>query len=86
LAYNDSRKLSLLSKTELEWLLGKKHLSDSYNRKIKSQTRKKIENFENFELPLLLEKGLLSFQLLLNLVTVLQKWVTHKIIFLWKMT
>jgi hypothetical protein len=60
LAYNNQQELSLLSKTELEWLLGKKHLSGSYNRKIKSQIRKKLANFENFELPLLLEKGLLS--------------------------
>jgi|GEM_PF-1396809 len=57
---NNSIELSLLSKTEMEWLLGKKQLSGSYNRKIKSQIRKKLENFENFELPLLLEKGLLS--------------------------
>ena len=57
---NNLRELSLLSKTELEWILGKAQLSGSYNRKIKSQIRKKLENFENFELPLLLEKGLLS--------------------------
>ena len=51
---------SLLSKTELEWLLGKKHLFGSYNRKIKSQIKKKLETFEKFELPLLIEKGLIS--------------------------
>ena len=33
----------------------------SYHRKIKRQIRKKINNFENFELPLLIEKGLMSF-------------------------
>ena len=60
LACNNQQQLSLLSKTELEWLLGRKQLSGSYNRKIKSQIRKKLANFENFELPLLLEKGLLS--------------------------
>ena len=52
---------SLLSKTELEWLLGNMQLSGNYNRKIKSQIRKKINNFQNFELPLLIEKGLISF-------------------------
>jgi hypothetical protein len=31
----------------------------SYNRKIKSQIRKKVEKFEKFELPLLVEKGLI---------------------------
>lgn len=60
MANNKSQELSFLSKTELEWLLGQKHLSGSHNRKIKSQIRKKIKNFENFELPFLLEKGLIS--------------------------
>ena len=60
MAHNNQQEISLLSKTELEWLLGNKQLSSSYNRKIKSQIRKKTENFENFELPLLLEKGLIS--------------------------
>lgn len=60
MAYNDSQELSLLSRTELEWLLGKKQLLASYNRKIKSQIRKKLDNFEKFELPLLIEKGLIS--------------------------
>ena len=59
MTYNDQQELSLLSKTELEWLLGNKQLSSSFNRKIKSQIRKKIENFENFELPLLVERRLL---------------------------
>jgi hypothetical protein len=58
--YNKSTKPSLLTKTELEWLLGNNQLSGSYNRKIKSQIRKKLENFEKFELSLLIEKGLLS--------------------------
>jgi hypothetical protein len=31
--YNNSQELSLFSKTELEWLLGNKQLSHSYNRK-----------------------------------------------------
>ena len=61
MANNNQKELSLLSKTELEWLLGKKQLSGSYNRKIKSQIRKKINNFEKFELPLLVEKGLITF-------------------------
>ena len=60
MAYNNQQELSLLSKTELEWLLGKKKLSGSYNRKIKSQIRKKLKNFEKFELPLLVERGLIS--------------------------
>jgi hypothetical protein len=61
LAYNDSSELSFLSRTEIEWLSGNKQLSTSYNRKIKSQIKKKIMNFQKFELPLLVEKGLISF-------------------------
>ena len=60
LIYNNQQELSLLTKTELEWLLGKKQLSGIYNRKIKSQIKKKLENFEKFELPLLIAKGLIS--------------------------
>ena len=51
---------SLLTKTELEWLLGNKQSSGSYHRKIKSQIKKKINNFEKFDLPLLIENGLIS--------------------------
>jgi hypothetical protein len=55
---NNINKPSLLTNTELEWLLGNKQLPGSYHRKTKSQIRKKINNFENIELTLLLEKGL----------------------------
>ena len=58
---NNPFRPSLLSRTELEWLLGNIQSSGIYNRKIKSQIRKKINNFQHFELPLLIEKGLLSF-------------------------
>ena len=60
MAYNESKELSFLSRTEIEWLSGNKQLSTSYNRKIKSPIRKKIKNFQKFELPLLLEKGPIS--------------------------
>ena len=60
---NNPFRPSLLSRTELEWLLGNKQSSGIYNRKIKSQIRKKINNFQNLELPLLIEKGLISFSL-----------------------
>ena len=77
--YDNSQELSLLSKTELEWLLGNKQLSSIYNRKIKSKIRKKIENFENFELSLLVEKGLLSLSTVTKLVTALLNTVTPTI-------
>ncbi len=58
---NNIIRPSLLTKTELDWLLGNIQVSGTYNRKIKSQIRKKINNFQHLELPLLLEKGLISF-------------------------
>ena len=61
LLINNIIRPSLLTKTELEWLLGNIQVSGNYNHKIKSQIRKKINNFENFELPLLVEKGIISF-------------------------
>ena len=56
-------EISFLSRTELEWLLGEKQLSGSYNRKIKSQIKKKIENFQKFELSLFVEKELISLSI-----------------------
>jgi hypothetical protein len=58
---NSNITTSLLTKIELESLLGNIQLSGSCHRKIKSQIRKKINNFEKFELPLLIEKDLMSF-------------------------
>ena len=74
---NNPFRPSFLSRTELEWLLGNKQSSGNYNRKIKSQIRKKINNFQNFELPLLIEKGCYHFHPLPNLVTVLLNTVTQ---------
>ena len=51
----------LLSQTEKEWLLGKEKLSEGYERKIKSAIKKKIENFQKFELPLLIKNRLLGY-------------------------
>ena len=61
LLINNIIRPSLLTKTELDWLLGNIQVSGNYNRKIKCQIRKKLENFEKIELPLLIEKGLISF-------------------------
>ena len=90
---NSNITTSLLTKTELEWLLGNLQLSASCHRKIKSQIRKTINNFEKFELPLLIEKGLMSFSSVTkcgngvtNIVT--QKFIlphqTMKIVLKWK--
>ena len=48
---------ALLTKTELEWLNGNVQLSYAYQRKIKSDIKKKIRILQELELPLLVEKG-----------------------------
>ena len=48
---------ALLTKTELEWLNGNIQLSYAYERKIKSDIKKKIRILQELELPLLVEKG-----------------------------
>jgi hypothetical protein len=53
-----SFKLSLLTKTEIDWLSGKAHLSKSYEYKIKSIIKSKLRALYEFELPLILESGL----------------------------
>ena len=47
----------LLTKTELEWLNGNIQLSYAYERKIKSDIKKKIRVLQEIELPLLMQKG-----------------------------
>lgn len=65
---NNSHELSLLSKTELEWLLGNKRLSKSFEYKIKSIVKKKIDQFLNFELPLLIQNQILDKELIQNIL------------------
>ena len=48
---------ALLTKTEFEWLNGNIHVSNAYQRKIRSDIRKKIRILQELELPLLIEKG-----------------------------
>ena len=49
---------SLLTKTEIDWLSGKSHLSKTYEYKIKSIIKRKLKAFNEFELPLILKSGL----------------------------
>ena len=53
-----SLKPSLLTKTEMDWLTGKAHLSKTYEYKIKSIIKRKLKVFTEFELPLILKSGL----------------------------
>ena len=57
-AIHSSFKPSLLTKTEIEWLSGKTHLSKSYEYKIKSIIKRKLKALSEFELPLILNSGL----------------------------
>ena len=54
---NSDTSPALLTKTELEWLNGNIQLSYAYQRKIKSDIKKKIRILQELELPLLIEKG-----------------------------
>ena len=65
---NDMLKPSFLTKTELEWLLGKNQISKSFEYKIKSLIKKKIEKFLNVELPLLMQNGILNKQLIQDII------------------
>jgi hypothetical protein len=55
---HSSFKPSLLSKTEIDWLSGKAHLSKTYEYKIKSIIKSKLKALSEFELPLILNSGL----------------------------
>lgn len=57
-AIHSSFKPSLLTKTEIDWLSGKAHLSKSYEYKVKSIIKSKLRALYEFELPLILESGL----------------------------
>ncbi len=57
-ANNSSFKPSLLTKTEIDWLSGKAHLSKSYDYKVKSIIKSKLKVLYEFELPLILKSGL----------------------------
>jgi hypothetical protein len=58
----------LLNKSELEYLLNNKLISKSFEYKIKSTIKKKIEKFLNFELPLLIQNEILDKQLLQDIL------------------
>ena len=53
-------KDALLTKTELEWLLGRIKISKQYEYRIKSDIRKKLKIFQELELSTLLKSGLVN--------------------------
>ena len=50
----------LLTRTELDFLLERREFTKSQKRCIKSRLHKKVKEFANKELPILIEKGLLD--------------------------
>ena len=53
----DFNALSLLTRKEKEWLLGRVQVSNTTRRDLKYRIRKKLEIFQNQEVPLLMQSG-----------------------------
>jgi hypothetical protein len=63
------RKTSLLSNSEFNYLVGKKKCSKAFEYKIKSSIKKKINKLLNFEMPLLIESGLIDNKMIVGLIS-----------------
>ena len=48
---------ALLTKTEIQWLSGKIHVSKTYEYWLRFNIKKKIKMLTDFEIPLLVKKG-----------------------------
>jgi hypothetical protein len=53
----DFNALALLTRKEKDWLLGRVQVSNTIRRDLKYRIRKKIEIFQNQEVPLLIRSG-----------------------------
>jgi hypothetical protein len=51
---------ALLTRTQIDWLQDRIHLSKGYQRKIKSDIRRKLRIFNEVELPLLVKSGFIT--------------------------
>jgi hypothetical protein len=60
---------ALLTRTEIDWLYGRVQLSNSYERKMKSDIRKKLRIFNELEFPLLVKSGFIPATANCNIVT-----------------
>jgi hypothetical protein len=61
-AIHSSFKPSLLTKTEIDWLLGKAHLSKTYEYKVKSIIKSKVKALGEFKIQLILKVACLANQ------------------------
>jgi hypothetical protein len=55
-------EVALLTKTEIQWLNGNIQLSYAYERKIKSDIKKKVRILQELEIPLLVGNGFIPLQ------------------------
>jgi hypothetical protein len=60
---------ALLTRTQIDWLQDKIQLSNGYERKIKSDIRKKLKIFNELEVPLLVKSGFIAATANCNNVT-----------------
>ncbi len=60
---------ALLTRTQICWLQDKIQLSNSYERKIKSDIRKRLKIFNELEVPLLVKSGFITATANCNIVT-----------------
>src|SRR5690606_23842062 len=51
---------ALLTRTEIDWLLGKKSVSKNYEYKMKSNIKNRLRILNELELPLLMKKGIIG--------------------------
>jgi|SRR5215203_1741197 len=59
----DNKNIALLTRKERDWLLGNLDVSKSYEYKLKSGIKRKIQTLVNLELPLLIKNNLfISYQ------------------------
>jgi hypothetical protein len=65
----DETQPALLTRTQIDWLQHKIQLSNGYQRKIKSDIRKKLRIFNELELPLLVKSGFITATANSNAVT-----------------
>lgn len=56
----DNLQPAILTRTEIEWLLGKVKVSKPYEYRIKSDIRKKMKTFTDLELPLLIKHRIID--------------------------
>lgn len=53
-------KPALLTRSEIDWLLGKKNVSKAYEYYLRHSIKRKLQSLTELELPILKEKGLLD--------------------------